>query len=134
MDGASAAELRADGAVAVALGTAFLACPEAGTSAVHVHALGHRSGTTVTRVFTGRSARALTTTWTDVFRSSAPAAYPHVHHVTAPLRAHGRATGEAELVNLWAGTGHGRLRALPAAQLARVLRAELEAAPGAPVV
>jgi nitronate monooxygenase len=134
MDGAGAAELRADGAVAVALGTAFLACPEAGTSAVHVHALGHRSGTTVTRVFTGRSARALTTTWTDVFRSSAPAAYPHVHHVTAPLRAHGRATGEAELVNLWAGTGHGRLRALPAAQLARVLRAELEAAPGAPVV
>ena len=76
------------------------------------------TGTVVTRAFTGRSARALTTTWTELFTEAAPAAYPHVHHVTAPLRAHGKATGEAELVHLWAGTGHRRLRALPAAELA----------------
>jgi nitronate monooxygenase len=126
MSGADAAAVLRAGASAVALGTAFLDCPEAGTAPVHRHALTHRTGTTVTRAFTGRSARALTTTWTELFSEAAPAAYPHVHHVTAPLRAHGRATGEAELVHLWAGTGHQRLRRLPAAELARTLVAELE--------
>ena len=81
-------------------------------------------GTTVTRAFTGRSARALRTTWTDVIGEGAPAAYPHVHHLTAPLRAHGKATGEADLVHLWAGEGHARLRPMPAADLARTLRTE----------
>lgn len=126
MTGADAAAVLAAGAVGAAFGTAFLGCLEAGTSEVHRHALTHRTGTTVTRVFTGRSARALTTSWTEVFGATAPAAYPHVHHVTAPLRAHGKATGEAELVNLWAGTGHHRLRSLPAADLARLLKTELE--------
>lgn len=127
-DGRGAAELLDLGASAVALGTVFLACPEAGTAAVHVHALSHRDHTVVTRAFTGRSARALATTWTQLFSEAAPAAYPHVHHLTAPLRAHGKATGEAELVHLWAGTGHRRARALPAAELARALVAELVAA------
>ena len=125
MTGTEAADVLRAGATAVALGTAFLGCPEAGTAPVHRHELTHRSGTTVTRAFTGRSARALTTTWTELFTEAAPAAYPHVHHLTAPLRAHGRATGEAELVNLWAGTGHARLRSLPAAELARLLVDEL---------
>lgn len=128
MTGSDAAGLLRAGASAVAFGTAFLDCPEAGTAPVHRHALTHRTGTTVTRAFTGRSARALTTTWTELFSEAAPAAYPHVHHLTAPLRAHGRATGEAELVNLWAGTGHARVRGLPAAELARTLVAELHAA------
>lgn len=128
MTGADAVEILHAGAVAVALGTAFLDCPEAGTAPVHRHALTHRRGTTVTRAFTGRSARALTTTWTELFSEAAPAAYPHVHHLTAPLRAHGKATGEAELAHLWAGTGHERVRALPAAELARTLYAELETA------
>ncbi|WP_231961493.1 nitronate monooxygenase [Pedococcus dokdonensis] len=125
MTGGDAAALLRAGAGAVALGTAFLGCPEAGTAPVHRHALTHRRGTTVTRALTGRSARALVTTWTELFTEAAPAAYPHVHHVTAPLRAHGKATGEAELVHLWAGTGHERLRTLPAAELARLLLDEL---------
>ena len=127
MTGADAASVLRAGASAVAFGTAFLDCPEAGTAPVHRHALTHRTGTTVTRAFTGRSARALTTTWTELFSEAAPAAYPHVHHLTSPLRVHGRATGEAELVHLWAGTGHSRLRQLPAAQLARTLVEELHA-------
>lgn len=126
MTGAQARALLSAGATAVALGTAFLGCPEAGTAAVHRHALTHRWGTTVTRAFTGRSARALVTTWTQRFGPASPAAYPHVHHLTAPLRAHGKATGEAELVHLWAGTGHAQVRELPAAELARLLTAELK--------
>jgi nitronate monooxygenase len=125
MSGADVADVLATGAVAAALGTAFLRCPEAGTADVHRHALTHRTGTTVTRAFTGRSARALTTTWVELFSEAAPTAYPHVHHVTAPLRAHGKATGEAELVHLWAGTGHPRARDLPAAELVRALLDEL---------
>jgi nitronate monooxygenase len=95
---------------------------------VHVDALARRDRTVVTRAFTGRSARAIATTWTDLFTDVAPAAYPYVHHVTAPLRAHGKATGEAELVHLWAGAGHARVRPLPATELARLLVAELGAA------
>jgi nitronate monooxygenase len=125
MSGADVADVLASGAVAAALGTAFLRGPEAGTAAVHRHALSHRTGTTVTRAFTGRSARALTTTWVELFSEAAPAAYPHVHHVTAPLRAHGKATGEAELVHLWAGTEHARSRELPAAELVRTVLDEL---------
>ena len=125
MSGTDAGAVLRAGASAVALGTAFLDCPEAGTAPVHRHALTHRTGTSVTRAFTGRSARALTTTWTELFTDVAPTAYPHVHHITAPLRAHGKSTGEAELVHLWAGTGHERLRQMPAAELARVLSAEL---------
>jgi nitronate monooxygenase len=128
MSGGEAAALLGLGATAVAFGTAFLCCPEAGTAQVHRDALTQRERTTVTRAFTGRSARALVTTWTERFGSLAPAAYPHVHHLTAPLRAHGKATGNAELVHLWAGTGHARIRALPAAELGRRLMAELMAA------
>lgn len=126
MTGGDAHALLSAGATAVAFGTAFLACPEAGTADVHRHSLTHREATTVTRAFTGRSARALVTTWTQRFGPASPAAYPHVHHVTAPLRAHGKATGEAELVHLWAGTGHAQVRELPAAELARLLTAELK--------
>lgn len=134
MTGADAARVLGAGADAVALGTAFLDCPEAGTAPVHRYALTHHVDrhhevdTVVTRAFTGRSARALTTTWTELFTASAPAAYPHVHHVTAPLRAHGKATGEAELVHLWAGTGHAALRTMPAEQLAGTLLDELRRA------
>ena len=128
MTGAEAAALLGPGATAVPLGIPFLTCPEAGTAPVHAHALTTMRGTTVTRAFSGRSARALATTWTELYSAAAPAAYPHVHHVTAPLRALGKANGETELVHLWAGTGHERLRPMPAAQLARTVRAELDAA------
>jgi nitronate monooxygenase len=127
MTGRDARRLLDAGADAVAFGTAFLASSEAGTAPVHVHELTQGRGTTVTRAFTGRSARALVTTWTQRFSDAAPTAYPHVHHLTAPLRAHGKATGEAELVHLWAGTGHAAARTLPARQLAELLYEELRA-------
>lgn len=109
------------GAQAVACGTAFLRADEAGTAEVHRHELTRRTDTVVTRAFTGRSARALTTSWTEVFTEVAPAAYPQVHHLTAPLRAHGKATGQPDLVHLWAGTGHRSARSAPAAEIAEEL-------------
>lgn len=105
------------GAHAVACGTAFLRADEAGTAEIHRHELTRRHDTVITRAFTGRSARSLVTSWTEVFTEVAPAAYPQVHHLTAPLRAHGRATGQPDLVHLWAGTGHRSAKQAPAAAI-----------------
>ncbi len=111
----------AQGADAVACGTAFLRADEAGTAPVHRDALASDTETVVTRAFTGRSARALRSSWTDLFTVGAPAAYPHVHHLTKPLRDHGRSTGAPDLVHLWAGTGHASARAASAGEIAREL-------------
>ncbi|MCE1179033.1 MAG: nitronate monooxygenase [Micrococcales bacterium] len=119
MDADDAREVLAAGADAVACGSAFLRTTEAGTADVHKEALGSPAGTVVTRCFTGRSARALTTAWTERHCEGAPAAYPQVHFATAPLRAHGKATGNPERVHLWAGAGHARARTGPAAAVAR---------------
>ncbi len=113
------------GAHAVACGTAFLRADEAGTADVHRHELTRRTDTVVTRAFSGRSARALVTSWTQLFTEVAPAAYPQVHHLTAPLRAHGKATGQPDLVHLWAGTGHGSVRSGPASELVEHLSSRL---------
>lgn len=113
------------GAHAVACGTAFLRADEAGTAEVHRHELTHRAETVVTRAFTGRSARTLSTSWTEVFGDAAPAAYPQVHHLTAPLRRHGKATGQPDLVHLWAGTGHRSARQAPAAEIVTELLSRL---------
>lgn len=124
-DGPHVAALLDAGAHAVACGTAFLRADEAGTAEVHRHELSARSDTVVTRAFTGRSARALVTSWTEVFSEVAPAAYPQVHHLTAPLRSHGKATGQPDLVHLWAGTGHRTARQAPAAEIVADLSSHL---------
>lgn len=59
MDGRGIAAALALGAAGVALGTAFLCCPEAGTTPAHRGAIARP--TTVTKVLTGRHARAIRT-------------------------------------------------------------------------
>ncbi|MBB3053394.1 NAD(P)H-dependent flavin oxidoreductase YrpB (nitropropane dioxygenase family) [Prauserella isguenensis] len=105
------------GAEAVAVGTALLRTHESGTSAPHKAALvdSDFDSTVVTRAFTGRPARALRNHFTDRFESSAPCAYPAVHHLTSPLRKAATAAGDSRLIHLWAGTGHRDARAEPAA-------------------
>ena len=60
--------------------------------------------------------------------ADAPAGYPHIHHLTAPLRAAARAAGDAETINLWAGRPIRSREELPAAELVRKLGAEARAA------
>lgn len=101
----------AAGASAVAVGTLLLRTPESGASAVHQAALvraaaSATSGTTVTRAFSGRPARGLRNAFIDRYESAAPLGYPAVHNLTSPLRKAALAAGDAELVNLWAGTGY----------------------------
>jgi nitronate monooxygenase len=55
--------------------------------------------------------------------ADAPSAYPHIHHLTAPLRAAARAAGDADSFNLWAGTAVALARPEPAAAVVERLRA-----------
>lgn len=119
--GAGVAAVLAAGATAAQLGTAFLRCPEAGTSAVQRAAVATATPTAMTRAFTGRLARGIRNEFMAEHDRDAPVAYPEVHYLTAPLRAAGRAAGDPDLVNLWAGQTHELARELPAGELVAVL-------------
>lgn len=124
-DGAGVARVLAEGAVAAGLGTAFLRCPEAGTSDTHRAALLDWSrDTVVTRAFTGRPARALANAFSDAHSAAAPAAYPELHHLTRPLRAAASAAGDPDGLHLWAGTGRRAVTDEPAAELVARLERE----------
>jgi nitronate monooxygenase len=116
MTGADAAAVLAAGAFAVQLGTALLCTPEAGTSAPYRAALLEQrySDTIVTRAYSGRYARGLANRFAAEHHDYAPRAYPEVHHLTGPLRRAAAAAGDADVPNLWAGTGWRELRAEPA--------------------
>jgi nitronate monooxygenase len=129
-DGAAVAAVLAAGAEAAQLGTAFLRCPEAGTSAAHREALGGTGGTALTRAFTGRRARALVNRFVGEHTAGAPSAYPQVHHLTAPLRAAARRAGDGDGLALWAGQAHPLAEAVPAGDLVRRLDDDARAALG----
>jgi nitronate monooxygenase len=129
MTGAGLEAALAAGARAGAMGTAFLLCPEAGTSSPHREALArHDRPTALTRAFTGRLARGITNRFMDEHSAAAPSAYPQVHHLTAPLRAHGREVGDGEVVNLWAGQAYALVTEAPAAEVVRRVAEEAAAA------
>lgn len=126
--GEGVAAVLAAGARAAQLGTAFLRSPEAGTAQVHRDALARPGQTAMTRAFTGRLARGIRNRFLDEHSQAAPAAYPEVHFLTAPLRAAGRKAGNPDLVNLWAGQTFELTSELPAAELVSLLAAEARAA------
>lgn len=81
--------------------------------------------TELTRAFSGRPARGLVNRFMREHGPYAPAAYPEVHHLTAPLRKAAAKAKDAQGMALWAGQGHRMARPLPAGQLVEVLAAEL---------
>jgi nitronate monooxygenase len=116
------------GAQAAQMGSAFMLCPEAGTSEVHRTALRTDTTTALTRAFTGRLARGIRNEFLDEHSAVAPIAYPELHYATAPMRAQAREAQNAGLVNLWAGEAHALARETPAAELVRQLVADAKAA------
>ena len=110
------------GAAAAQVGTAYLLADEAGTNPVYRAALADPAfdATSLTRAYTGRWARGLANRFM-ADHPDAPAGYPHLHHLTAPLRAAAVAAGDAQVAHLWAGTGHAAARPLPAAEITRSL-------------
>ena len=116
MDAAGLDAVLRAGAVAAQLGTAFLRTDQSGAKQLHKDALAdpHFTRTRLTRAFTGRQARALENEFVRD-HAEAPEAYPAVHHLTAPIRAAATAAGDAERLNLWAGTGWQKAHAGPVA-------------------
>ncbi len=126
--GGAVAAVLAAGASAAQLGTAFMRCPEAGTADVHREALAAETPTALTRAFSGRTARGVVNRFLREHSADAPAAYPEVHHLTAPLRAAAREHGDADRLHLWAGQAHALAAEEPAGDLVRRLAAEAVAA------
>jgi nitronate monooxygenase len=123
-DGAGVAAVLAAGAAAAQLGTAFLRAPEAGTNPAHKAALATETPTALTRAFTGRLARGLVNRFLFEHSAAAPSAYPHIHYVTAPIRAAAREREDADGFNLWAGQAHALAEERPAAEIVEKLAAE----------
>jgi nitronate monooxygenase len=117
------------GASAVQLGTAFLLCTEATTSAVHRAALQSEAGrhTALTNLFSGRPARGIVNRLMRELGpiSALPPAFPSAVNAVAPLRAAAEQAGRGDFSPLWAGQDVSGCRAIPAAQLVRELAARL---------
>jgi nitronate monooxygenase len=128
IDGAGVGAVLAAGARAAQIGTGFLLCPEAGTSAPHREVLGTPARTALTRTFSGRRARGIVNAFMREHEAAAPKAYPHVHRLTAPLRAAARRAGHGEMINLWAGQGHALAIKRPAAELVQEWSAQARSA------
>ena len=113
------------GAAGVQIGTAYMLCPEATTSAVHraaLKGLGARH-TALTNLFTGRPARGIVNRVIremGAINSSAPA-FPLATAAIAPLRAKAEAQGSGDFSPLWSGQNASGCKEIPAAELTREL-------------
>ena len=122
------------GAAGVQVGTAYLLCPEATTTAVHRAALKGENvhhHTALTNLFTGRLARGIVN---RVMRElgpigSAPPEFPLATAGIAPLRAKAEAQGSGDFSPLWSGQNASGCKAVPAAELTRALAQGFVVAP-----
>ena len=116
------------GAVGAQIGTAYLTCPEATTSAVHRAALKSPDGhmTAVTNLFTGRPARGVVNRLMRELGplSGAPPAFPLASGAILPLRRKAESQGRGDFSGMWAGQHVRRGPDLPAAELTRMLARE----------
>lgn len=125
---ASAAGVRAAmalGAAGVQVGTAYLCCPEATTSALHRAALMSDAAqhTALTTLFSGRPARGIVNRLMRELGPLNPAApaFPLATAAVAPLRAHFEALGRTDCTPLWSGQNASGCRSIPAAQVTAAL-------------
>ncbi|HZV01941.1 MAG TPA: nitronate monooxygenase family protein [Planctomycetota bacterium] len=113
------------GAAGVQVGTAYLRCPEATTSALHRAALAtaREDETRIANVYTGRPARGLVNRF---MRELGPLheevpAFPTAASALAPLRAKAEARGSSDFSTLWAGQAAPLGREVGAGELTRRL-------------
>jgi nitronate monooxygenase len=124
-DASGVAAALALGAAGVQVGTAYLLCPEASTSALHRAALQGEGArhTALTNLFTGRPARGIVN---RVMRELGPLrdavpAFPLAAAAMAPLRAAAEARGRSDFTPLWSGQNASGCKPLAAAELTRQL-------------
>ncbi|MBA3269059.1 MAG: nitronate monooxygenase [Acidobacteria bacterium] len=113
------------GAAGVQLGTTYLLCPEATTSAVHRRALAGDGArhTALTNVWTGRPARGIVNRLMRDLGpiSDRPPAFPLATSAILALRGSAEAHGNGDFSPLWAGQNSSGCRDVAAASLTREL-------------
>lgn len=101
------------GAQAVQMGTAFLACAEAGTSAPYRRKLLEtpERRTRTTRAFSGRFARGIENRFMDEMdgKPEGILPFPAQNKFTRDMRGASTAKGSPDFLSLWSGTGKGEL-------------------------
>ncbi len=124
-DAAGVRAAMALGAAGVQVGTAYMLCPEASTSAVHRAALQSDAAqhTALTTLFTGRPARGIVN---RLMRELGPLhraapAFPTATAAIAPLRAAAEKLGLGDFSPLWSGQNTSGCNAMSAADLTREL-------------
>jgi len=120
-DGRGISAALALGADAVQIGTAFLACEESGTSALHRAALFSEAAqhTTLSRAFSGRLARAIRSGYSEEMAAYGNdlAPYPVQNWLTNSLRPAAIEQGRSDLLTLYAGQSAALLRHHTASEL-----------------
>ena len=112
------------GASAAQIGTGFLRSPEAKIAPAWADALGTTApeDTMVTRAFSGRAGRSITTGYTRAATAAdapAPAPYPVQRGLTGPMRGAALKANDIERMQAWAGQAAALARAEPAAEIVR---------------
>jgi nitronate monooxygenase len=134
-DGRGVAAAMVLGADGVQIGTGFLRCPEAMTSALHRAALTAAAddATALTNVFTGRPARGIVNRIVAEMGPMSPdaPAFPLGALAVGPLRAAAETAGISDFSPLWSGQAAALARDIPAGDLVRELITDAVAQLGA---
>ena len=113
------------GATAVQMGTAFLLCDEAKTSALHRAAITSDNArhSAITNVFSGRPARSIVNrAVTEIGPiNSAVQAFPYAAVAISEIRKRAEQGGSSDFSPLWCGQNSSGCKAIPAADLIRSL-------------
>ena len=124
-DASGVAAALALGASAVQVGTAYLLCPEATTSAVHRAALRSDASrhTALTNLFTGRPARGIVNRFMREIgpMSDTVPPFPLATSAVLPLRTAAEQRGSGDFSPLWSGQNATGCRDIPAADVTRQL-------------
>jgi nitronate monooxygenase len=111
----------ASGAVGVQMGTAFLACPETGTSTAFKQLLLQTEfdDTTLTTVFSGKMARGIKNKFITRMQEHEQdiLSYPIQNALTSPLRKAAASQNNTDFMSLWAGQHAYLTTGKPAAEL-----------------
>lgn len=118
------------GASAVQLGTAYLLCDEARTSALHRTAIRSEvcAHTALTNVFSGRPARSIVNRVVSELGpiSSIAPAFPYAATAITAVRKKAEAAGRADFSPLWCGQNASGCKEISAFEMTRYLVSDLE--------